>query len=31
MDGNPINVIKGELAELSARFGRRSATGSANA
>jgi hypothetical protein len=31
MDGNPINVIKGELAELGARFGRRSATGSAGA
>jgi hypothetical protein len=31
MDGNPINVIKSELGELSARFGRRSATGSAGA
>ena len=31
MDGNPITVIKSELAQLSARFGRRSATGSANA
>ena len=31
MDGNPITVIKSELAQLSARFGRRSATGSAGA
>jgi hypothetical protein len=31
MDGNPITVIKSELAQLGARFGRRSATGSANA
>ena len=31
MDGNPITVIKGEIAQLSARFGRRSATGSAGA
>jgi hypothetical protein len=31
MDGNPINVIKSELGELNARFGRRSATGSAGA
>jgi hypothetical protein len=31
MDGNPINVIKGEVAQLSARIGRRSATGSASA
>ncbi len=31
MDGNPINVIKAELGELGARFGRRSATGSAGA
>jgi hypothetical protein len=31
MDGNPINVIKSEFAQLSARFGRRSATGSASA
>jgi hypothetical protein len=31
MDGNPVNVVKGELAQLSARFGRRSATGSAGA
>jgi hypothetical protein len=31
MDGNPIAVIKSEFAQLSARFGRRSATGSANA
>jgi flagellar motor component MotA len=31
MDGNPVNVIKSEFAQLSARFGRRSATGSAGA
>jgi hypothetical protein len=31
MDGNPINVIKSELGELNARFGRRSAPGSAGA
>jgi hypothetical protein len=31
MDGNPINVVKSELAALNARFGRRSATGSAQA
>ena len=31
MDGNPVNVIKSEFAQLSARFGRRSATGSASA
>ena len=31
MDGNPINVIKGELAGLSARLSRRSAAGSAGA
>lgn len=31
MDGNPITVIKSELAQLSGRFGRRSATGSAGA
>ncbi len=31
MDGNPVNVVKGELAQLSARFGRRSATGQAGA
>jgi len=31
IDGNPINVIKSELGELNARFGRRSATGSAGA
>ena len=31
MDGNPVNVIKGELAALSARFGRRPAAGSARA
>jgi hypothetical protein len=30
-DGNPISVIKSEFAQLSARFGRRSATGSAGA
>ncbi len=31
MDGNPINVIRSEFAQLSARLGRRSATGSASA
>jgi hypothetical protein len=31
LDGNPINVIKSEFGQLSARFGRRSATGSAGA
>lgn len=31
MDGNPITVIKAEFAQLSARLGRRSATGSAGA
>lgn len=31
MDGNPINVIKSEFAQLSARFGRRAATGTAGA
>ena len=31
IDGNPINVIKSELGLLSARLGRRSATGSASA
>ena len=31
MDGNPINVIKSEVAQLSARLGRRSATSSASA
>jgi hypothetical protein len=31
MDGNPINVIKSEVAQLGARLGRRSATGSASA
>jgi hypothetical protein len=31
MDGNPVNVIKSEFAQLAARFGRRSATGSAGA
>jgi hypothetical protein len=31
MDGNPIKVIKSELAGLTARFGSRSATGSAGA
>ena len=29
MDGNPINVVKSELSLLTARFGRRSAAGSA--
>jgi hypothetical protein len=31
MDGNPINVVKSELSLLTARFGRRSAPGSARA
>jgi hypothetical protein len=31
MDGNPVTVIKNEIASLSARFGRRPVTGSANA
>jgi hypothetical protein len=31
MDGNPLTVIKGELALLSSKVGRRQATGSANA
>ena len=31
MDGNPITVVKSELAQLGARLGRRSATGSAGA
>ncbi len=31
MDGNPITVIKSEFAHLSARLGRRAATGSAGA
>jgi hypothetical protein len=31
MDGNPIAVVKSEFAQLSARLGRRSATGSASA
>jgi hypothetical protein len=31
MDGNPVELIKSELAGLTARFGRRSATGSAGA
>ena len=31
MDGNPVSLIKGELAELGARFGRRAAAGSARA
>jgi len=31
MDGNPITVVKSELALLSSRLGRRSATGSAGA
>jgi len=31
MDGNPITVVKGELALLSSKLGRREATGSASA
>jgi hypothetical protein len=31
MDGNPINVIKGELALLTSKLGRRPATGQAGA
>jgi hypothetical protein len=31
MDGNPVTVIKNEIASLQARFGRRSATSSSNA
>ena len=31
MDGNPVTVIKNEIASLQARFGRRSATTSSNA
>jgi hypothetical protein len=31
MDGNPLTVVKGELALLSSKLGRRQATGSANA
>ena len=31
MDGNPVNVVKSEFAQLSARLGRRPATGSAAA
>jgi hypothetical protein len=31
MDGNPIDVVRGELASLSSKLGRRSATGSASA
>ena len=31
MDGNPVTVIKAEIAELSARFGRRAAPKSSNA
>ena len=31
MDGNPINVVKSELALLSSKLGRRPATGSAGA
>lgn len=31
MDGNPVTVIKGEIAELTARFGRRTAPESSNA
>ena len=31
MDGNPVTVIKNEVADLQAKFGRRSATNSSNA
>jgi len=31
MDGNPVTVIKNEIADLQAKFGRRSATTSSNA
>jgi hypothetical protein len=31
MDGNPVTVIKNEIASLKAQFGRRSATSSSNA
>jgi hypothetical protein len=31
MDGNPVTVIKAEIAELTARFGRRAAPKSSNA
>jgi hypothetical protein len=31
MDGNPITVIKNEIADLQSKFGRRSATNSSNA
>ncbi len=31
MDGNPITVIKNEIGDLQAKFGRRSATNSSNA
>ena len=31
MDGNPVNVIKAEIADLTARFGRRAAPESSNA
>ena len=31
MDGNPVTVIKAEIAELSARFGRRAAPNASNA
>jgi hypothetical protein len=31
MDGNPVNVIKGELGLLAAKLGRRPATGQAGA
>ncbi len=31
MDGNPLTVVKSEFAQLSARLGRRAATGSAGA
>ena len=31
MDGNPVNVVKRELARLASKLGRRAATGSASA
>jgi hypothetical protein len=31
MDGNPIKVVKSELALLASKLGRRAATGSAGA
>jgi len=31
MDGNPVTVIKNEISDLQAKFGRRSATNSSNA